>query len=381
MGGLVGVVGVYQTPYKAAYAEETLEELIFRATRQLLEEAGVEAQDLSNVVTSSSDVTDGRAISNMVNAGSTASYYKDSINLSSASEHAFLLAALQIMSGVHDLTLVVSWSKASESPMDYVERVSSEPYFTRPIGLNARSSYALQASAYQQAYGPKRDLVSQVVIKNRRNALDNPLAHVREALTPEQFEETAWSCWPLTEYEVPPYSDGVCALLLASEERARSFNSPTAWVRGMGWATDSYWMGERDLTKLSSMEAAAEKAYRMAGIDDPLEQIDLAELHEPSSYNELMQYEALGFANRGQGEKLIEEGVTFQDGGLPVNRSGGTLSSNPAFASGLVQIAEAALQITERADARQVRGAKTALATAQHGFASQGATVVCLEGE
>src|SRR5919199_984708 len=154
MGGLVGVIGVYQTPYRAAYAEETLEELIFRATRQLLEEAGVEPQDLSNVVTSSSDVTDGRAISNMVNAGSTASYYKDSINLSSASEHAFLLAALQIMSGVHDLTLVVSWSKASESPMDYVERVSSEPYFTRPIGLNARSSYALQASAYQQAYGP-----------------------------------------------------------------------------------------------------------------------------------------------------------------------------------------------------------------------------------
>ena len=381
MGESAGVVGVYQTPYREAYPEETLEGLIFRATRQLLEEVGIGAQDLSNVVTSSSDVTDGRAISNMVNAGSTASYFKDSINLSSASEHAFLLAAMQIMSGVHDLTLVVSWSKASESPMDYVERISSEPYFTRPIGLNARTSYALQASAYQQAYGPKRELVSQVVVKNRRNALDNPLAHIREELTLEQVEEAAPLYWPLTEYEVAPYSDGVCAVLLSSEERARSFDGPMAWIKGMGWAMDVFWAGERDLTKLSSLQTAAKKAYEMAGIDDPLQQIDLAELHETSSYNELMQYEALGFTEHGQGERLIEDGITFRDGGLPVNRSGGALSSNPAFASGLVQVAEAALQVMGQAGERQVQGAKTALATAQQGFASQGASVVCLEGE
>ena len=112
MQGLAGVVGVYQSPYKAAYSEESLEGLIFRATSQLLDDVGVDVQDLSNVVTASSDVTDGRAISNMVTAGSTASYFKDSINLSSASEHAFLLATLQIMSGIQDLTLVVSWSKA-----------------------------------------------------------------------------------------------------------------------------------------------------------------------------------------------------------------------------------------------------------------------------
>jgi acetyl-CoA C-acetyltransferase len=379
--GLAGVVGVYQTPYKAAYSEESLEGLIFRATSQLLDDVGVDVQDLSNVVTASSDVTDGRAISNMVTAGSTASYFKDSINLSSASEHAFLLATLQIMSGIQDLTLVVSWSKASESPMEEVDRVGSEPYFTRPLGVNPHVGYALQASAYQHAYGPDRDLVSQVVVKNRRNALDNPLAHLREAPTVEQIREAAPLYWPMTAYEIPPYSDGVCAILLSSEERARSFDGLVAWVRGMGWATDSYWMGGRDLTRLSSLEDAAQKAYEMAGIDNPIEQLDLAELHETSSYNEIMQYEALGFAERGRGGELLEGGVTLPDSELPVNRSGGTLSSNPAFASGLVQVAEAALQVTGRADTRQVRGAKMALATAQQGLASQGATVVCLEGE
>lgn len=381
MAGAVGIVGVHQEPYGENYSGSTLEELAFRATRRLLDEVGVEPEKLSNVVTASSDVTDGRAISNMVMAGPTASYYKDSINLSSASEHAFLLAAMQIMSGVHDLALVISWSKVSESPMHDVERVSSEPYFTRSIGISARASYALQASAYQQAYAPDRNLISQVVVKNRQNALDNPLAHLREAPTPEQIRESLPLYWPLTSFDLPPNSDGACALLLASEGRARSFDGPTAWVKGMGWATGGYWMGERDLKRLSSLETAAKKAYQMAGIEDPLEQLDLAELQEMSSYNEVLQYEALGFADHGTGEKLLDEGVTLRDGQLPVNRSGGTLSSNPAFASGLVQIAEAALQVTGRAGERQVQGAKTALATAQQGFASQGASVVCLEGE
>jgi acetyl-CoA C-acetyltransferase len=379
MGNSVGVVGVYQTPYKEAYSETTLEELIFRATGHLLEEAGVSLGDLSNIVTASSDATDGRAISNMLTSGPAGSYLKNSMNLSSASEHAFLLATMQIMSGVQDLTLVISWSKPSESPMDAVERVNSEPYFTRPLGLNMNISYALQAAAYQHAYEPDKDSISQVVIKNRQNGLENPLAHVHETPTVDQIREAAPLYWPLTEYEVPPYSDGVCALLLSSEERAESFDSPVAWVKGLGWATDSYWMGGRDLTKLSSLETAAKKAYERAGIEEPLEQLDLAELHETSSYNEVMQYEALGFADYGEGEKLLDEEVTFREGKLPVNLSGGALCSNPPFASGLIRFAEAALQVTDRADARQVQGAKMALATAQQGFASQGATVACLE--
>lgn len=381
MGEAVGIVGIYQTPYREAYDDAPLEELIFRATSELLREVGVDVQDLTNVVTGSSDVTDGRAISHMVTAGSVGSYFKNSINLSSGSEHAFLLAAMQIMSGIQDLTLVVSWSKASESPMEEVDRVGSEPYFTRPLGINPQVSYALQASAYQQAYEPDRDLLSQVVIKNRHNAADNPLAHLKEAPTAEQIRDATPLLWPMTSHEIPPYSDGVCALLLASEERAKSFDGPVAWVKGMGWSTEGYWMGGRDLTVLSSVEAAAQKAYKMAGIDEPIEQLDLAELHETSSYNEIMQYEALGFAERGRGGELLERGVTLPDGELPVNRSGGTLSSNPVFASGLVKVAEAALQVTEQADARQVQGAKTAVATAQQGFASQGASVICLEGE
>lgn len=381
MAGSVGIIGVHQEPYGESHAQMPLDELVFGATRRLLDETGIGLEELSNVVTASSDVTDGRAISNMVMAGPTGSYNKDSINLSSASEHAFVLAAMQIMSGAKDLALVVSWSKTSEAPMHDVERVSSEPYFTRPIGISTRTSYALQACAYQQAYAPHRDLISQVVLKNRQNALDNPLAHLGEAPTLEQIRESPPLYWPLTEYDLPPYSDGACVLLLASEERAKAFDGPVAWVTGMGWATDAYWMGERDLKRLSSLETAANKAYAMAGIEDPLDQLDLAELHEASSYNEIMQYEALGFAESGKGGKLLDGGVTLRDGNLPVNRSGGALSSNPAFASGLVRVAEAALQVMGLAGKRQVQGAETALATAQQGFATQGATVVCLEGK
>lgn len=114
---------------------------------------------------------------------------------------------------------------------------------------------------------------------------------------------------------------------------------------------------------MRALRDAARAAYEKAGIREPLEELDVAEIYEPVTYAELAWYEALGFCREGEAGRLIEEGVTAMGGELPVNPSGGVLSSNPVGASGVVRVAEAALQIFGGCGARQVEGARTALAT------------------
>jgi acetyl-CoA C-acetyltransferase len=116
----------------------------------------------------------------------------------------------------------------------------------------------------------------------------------------------------------------------------------------------------------------------MAGIKDPIKDIDIAELYDVSSFHELMEYEALGFCKEGEGGKFIDSGATQFDGKLPVNPSGGMLSSNPYTAVGLYRVAEAALQVCGRAGERQVPSVKKALAHGMSGICGQSNCVVIL---
>jgi acetyl-CoA C-acetyltransferase len=187
---------------------------------------------------------------------------------------------------------------------------------------------------------------------------------------------------PLRELDCRPESVGAVALVLSSEDRAKRIASRWATVEGIGWATSSYYIGATDLWRLDALANAAQQAYGMAGIDDPLAELDVAEIHDMTSYHELMAYEGMGWAQEGSGARLLEEGVTSMEGRLPVNPSGGALSTNIGAGTGLVRVAEAALQVMGRADGRQVE-ARTALAHGISGLAgSIGQThgVVILRG-
>jgi acetyl-CoA C-acetyltransferase len=146
-------------------------------------------------------------------------------------------------------------------------------------------------------------------------------------------------------------------------------------VSGLGWASETYWREPEDLVKSRALAAATERAYRMAGITAPRREIDVAEVYDVTPYHELMAYEGLDFCDAGEGARFTGAGE------VAVNPSGGLLCANPFFASGLVRIAEAALQVTGRADGRQVPGARRAVAHGASGLAGQAHTVVVLEGE
>jgi acetyl-CoA C-acetyltransferase len=251
-----------------------------------------------------------------------------------------------------------------------------DPFYYRPLGVGVTATLALQASAYAARYGVREDQAAGVVAKNRRNGVNNPHAHLRSAVSREEVLASSMIAWPLRELDCRPRSVGAVALILTSDDRAKRVASRWATVEGIGWATESYHIGAAELWRLGGLAAAAQAAYRMAGISDPLAELDVAEVHDVTSYHELMAYEALGWAGEGAGGRLLDEEATSMEGRLPVNPSGGSLSTNLEAGTGLARVAEAALQVMGRADGRQV-AAQTALA---HGMSALAGSVAPTHG-
>jgi len=371
----VAVVGVSQVGYASAITDRNLEELIFEAASGALADARLAWRDLDAVVIGASDLVDGRVISSMVTAGPAGGYMKDLLAVASSAEHAFVLAYLRLAAGVGDTALVAGWSKCSEAPIPQVEQLSLDPFYRRHVGMDGLVAAALQAAAYRDRYRVPEDAAARVVVKNRANGTRNPHAERRQRVTADDVLASPLVAWPLKALETPPLSDGACALVLARGERAGALTRPAAWVRGLGWASDTYWREPEDLVNSRALAAAAERAYRMAGVQAPRREIGVAEVYDVTPYHELMAYEGLGFCGPGEGARFVG------DGQVSVNPSGGLLCANPFFASGLVRVAEAVLQVTGRAGGHQVEGARRAVAHGASGLAGQAHTVVVLEGE
>lgn len=369
------MVGVSQVGYASAITDRTLEELIFEAATGALADAHLAWGELDAVVIGASDLVDGRVISSMVTAPAAGGYMKDLLAVASSAEHAFVLAYLRLAAGLGDTALVAGWSKCSEAPIPQVEQLSLDPFYRRHVGMDGLVAAALQAGVYRDRYRVPEEAAARVVVKNRASGVRNPHAERRHTVTAHEVLASPMVAWPLKALETPPLSDGACALVLARGERAAALRRPAARVRGVGWASETYWREPEDLVNSRALAAATERAYRMAGITAPRREIGVAEVYDVTPYHELMAYEGLDFCDAGEGARFIG------DGKVAVNPSGGLLCANPFFASGLVRIAEAALQVTGRADGRQVPGARRAVAHGASGLAGQAHTVVVFEGE
>jgi len=377
----VCIVGVGQTHHRGSGGSLAYYEIAFEAARAALQDAGLTRGDIDTVLVSGWDVLDGRTISDMYLVPAAGGYLKDSAKVADDGVLAFAYAYMRIASGAFDTALVMGHGHA-EAPTELVSNVAMDPFFYRPLGMSATAALALQVSSYTARYGVSEGQAAAVAEKNRRQGVNNPYAHLRSAVTRDQMLASKMVAWPLREFDCPPVSVGAVALILCSEDRAKRIASSWATVEGIGWATSSYYIGATDLWRLGALAGAAQQAYVMAGINDPLAELDVAEVHDVTSYHELMAYEGLGWAQEGGGGRLLEEGATSMEGRLPVNPSGGALSTNIGAGTGLLRVAEAALQVTGRADGRQVE-ARTALAHGMSGLAgSIGQThgVVILRG-
>ncbi|HKS39943.1 MAG TPA: thiolase family protein [Blastocatellia bacterium] len=368
----VAIIGSAQTIHERRKADKNVEDMIYETVSDLLAKTGLAINDVDTVIGAGDDVMDGRSISNVFTAEYAGAFLKEESKVEDDGAFAAAYAVMRIASGSFDTALVYAYSKASDSSPQHYSGMIADPFYLRPLGIEALTAAALQAECYFQKYGVTEADAALVAVKNRRHAINNPHAQIKGNYTVDDVMNSPVIASPIKRLDASPVTDGCCAMLLASEDAVKRFARKPAWIHGVGFCTDSFYLGHRDLTEIASAHKAAERAYKMAGIKDPLAEISLAEIHEPFAFQELMLYEALGFCEKGKGGDFVATGDTDINvsGLFPVNLSGGALSANPIFATGLIRLAEAAAQVSGQPPEYRFRATK-AVAHATSGFALQ----------
>jgi acetyl-CoA C-acetyltransferase len=379
----VGIVAVAQTKYEEAKPAWREAEITYQVVEKLLQETGLTfAEDGTGIdatVTCSSDHWDGRTLSDIPHGEVAGAHLRAEEKVSSDGINAVIYAYLQILSGHYDTILLVATCKESQTVGHIIENLAFDPVFQQQIDLDFLSAAALQANRYIHKYSITPEQRARVVVKSRRNAKNNPSAQLRTPVTMQQVLNSEMLAYPIRSLEAKPVSDGACGLILTVEEKARKLTKTPVWIVGTGQCYESHYLGDRDLADCEALTLAAKSAYRQAGIADPPKDIDIAEISEYCSYQELLWPEGLGFCGNGQGGKLIDKGVTQMEGKLPVNPSGGVLSGNPTLVAGMARVAEVALQLMGKAGAHQIPQAKTGLAHGTYGPCGQHQAVLILK--
>lgn len=372
----IAIVGVGQTKYEARKKGDTFSDLVYEVTVKALDDAGLTIQDIDNVVTVSNDFWDGRTISSMAVQDACGSRHKDISTVEGDGLFGVLYGMMRVLSGSFSTTLVVSHMKGSESRMNLITNAMFDPIYSRLLGLDATLAAAMQARAYMDTFGITQEQCAKVAVKNLGNAVDNPVAQVAGNITVADVMGSKMIADPIKERDASPITDGAAAVILANKEAAGKARTRPVWIQGVGHCSDAYHLGDRDLARSPALVQAARKAYAMAGVSNPLEDIDLVEVYDAFTYMELMWLEGLGFCGEGEAGGMVDDGLTRLGGQIPVNPSGGCLSAHALMVAGLARLIECTLQVRGQAGVRQAPRADRALAHGINGPCGQSHCVV-----
>ena len=383
------VIGAGQTPF-GAFPDESYRSLFEQAYRAARESVpnGVDPGDVDEAVVGTLGVggrqlgLSGPAVTEHVGLHGTPCTRVE--NACGAGGYAVRQGVQAIRSGMADVVLAGGFEVMTDLSGDvtkYWLGVSGETEWERMTGTTFAGVYAQMASAYFEAYPEaSSDHLSKIAVKSHENGAKNPKAHLSFTTSLEDAVDAPVVADPLNLYHCCPTSDGAAVVLLASEDVVEQYTDERVRVAGVGAASDRVGLADRaTYTEIPASEAAARSAYEESGYapDD----LDFAEIHDCFAIAELLAYEDLGFADRGEGWRLAEDGATAIDGDLPVNTSGGLKSKgHPIGATGTGQVVEAYDQLTGAAGERQVEGATVGL-THNVGGSGGAAVVHVLEAE
>jgi len=366
----VAVVGVGQTKFRTRRDDKTHPELTYEAMNKALEHAGLDIKDIQAIAYGTMDPFDGIYLPERwdVTSGGIGKPFMKISTGGTTGMTTGLAAYEHVASGLFDIAMAVCTQRVGECvDAQPVLNTAVCPIYERYSGAGAISVAAIQATVHMHKYGTTEEDLAWVSVKDHKNALKNPNAHIKLDIGVEEVLNSSVVSSPLKLLECCPRSDGAVAVIFASEEVAKKIRDNPAWVIAETTISDDYYTGDRpDLSDWDTLAIAGRRLYRFAGVDDPKKDIDVAELYSPFTIQEVLELEALGFAKKGEGKNLAREGVTFPDGDMPTNPSGGVLCANPIGATGLVRLAEASLQIMGEAS-NQVRDVDVSLAHAWGG--------------
>jgi acetyl-CoA acetyltransferase len=347
----IAVVGYAQTP-SSRRARESEVQLLVPIVTEALERSGLDRREVGFTCAGSCDYLTGGPfafVSNLEAAGAWPPISESHVEMDGA--WALYEAWVRLQHGDIDTALVFGSGKSSPSIPAEMWAQQLDPYYLAPLGVDPASLAGIQARALLDAgKATERDFAG-VVVRNRRNAKDNPNAQVAGDFSIDELLAAPYVRAPLRKHDLPPVSDGAVAVVLARGDRARALCERPAWIRGLDNRIEVHQPGMRDLTTSPSTTLAARKAGYDGG---PLDVIELSSTFSPQ---ELILRDALGI-----------------DADSNVNPSGGPLAANPVMATGLVRIVEVAQRIVEGTASR-------GLAHATGGQVLQHNLVCLMEGD
>mgnify|MGYP000666384909 CR=1 FL=1 len=305
--------------------------------RDAYDQAGIERDDLDALVMTDQDAFDGAAISSGIKVAPAGGYLKPVMRVQNGGGYGIHQGMAKIRSGKADCVAVVA-ADTTKTDATVVSNISQEPLYHRPFGESNVTSHARLATEYLETGVATEEDFARVAAKNYAGAAETPWAHRREGHSTESVLESERVASPLRELMTAPVSYGAAIVVLASESFVEDHDLEPAWLAGAGVGSSNYgYTTSESRLEQPALEKAATAAYDGAGIDDPAEAFDAAEVCAPAPHYELLSYETLGLCDRGDAPSLVRDGTTAHDGSLPVNVCGGALATNPPSSGGLVR--------------------------------------------
>jgi acetyl-CoA C-acetyltransferase len=373
----VAVAGIGQSKF-GEHWDKSLRDLIVEAGNRAIQDAGIERADIDGLFIGC--MSSGR-YTGQEHLGALAA---DSLRLGhipatrfegacASGSLALRNAYINVASGRSDVAIVLGVEKMTD--VSGAEAITSlaaagDQEWEAAIGLTFAGLYALMARKHMHDYGTTREQMALVSVNNHRNGFNNKYAQFQTKVSVDDVLNSSLVADPLRLLDCSPITDGAAALVLVSEEKARSLANPV-WMTGTGQGSDAIALHDRaSYTEVAATKMAAKEALTDAGVS--MNDINVLEVHDCFSINEIIALEDLGFCSKGEGGRFVEDGEISLDGSIPTNTSGGLKAGgHPVGATGVRQ----AIDIV-----RQLRGDAFNQVTAERGLTlnigGSGATAV-----
>jgi acetyl-CoA C-acetyltransferase len=375
----VAVVGVGLSKHVSKRRDVNMAELVWEAVSACYEDAGLKPRDIDAFATGNMPAFEGVNVPEEWGAGHWGAYGKPVLRITTGGTTGGSVAHggyYLVGSGLYDTVMTIAFEKQSDGNstmgLNTVAladaaaqlQLGVDPAFIAAFGGGAVGVAVYQASSYMKSSGCTTHHLDKVAALCRNNAALNPYSHLKQpGLTPEEVAKTTLLQYPIRFGHVCPATDGACAMLFTTGEKARKLTSKPAYVLSVASCSDEAALvgiagsgtTNVDPCEQESCKLAAARAYELAGISDPRGEIDLAEPYSPFAHQMLMFYERLLLCDEGEAPSILDSGSMNLDGELPVCPSGGVISTNAIGASAMERIAECAMQIMGKCGERQVK--------------------------
>lgn len=376
----VAIVGIGATKLNPTSGDLSYREMIYEAATKAYSDASIEAKDVQSFVCCTEDFNEGTSISDEYAPDQLGAVLKPVQTIPGDGIQGLATGFMQIASGLFEIVVIEAHSKASNILYhDEILKFAFDPIYNREISKNPLFLAGLEMNRFLYVSKNTKEQCAEVVVRNKRNALDNPLAGYSANIKLEDVLNSPEVAYPLSKLDISETSDGAVVIVIAGEKIAKKLNKKPVWIRGISWYSDTPTLELREMGEANYAKISAVKAYKMAGIKNPQKEIDFAEVDDTYSYKELQHLEATGLARKGRAGKLLQEGYFDRDGEIPVNISGGSLGCGDILeANGLYKVYELCLQLRGEAGKRQIKKISCGLAQSWRGIPTATGGIVIL---